>query len=129
MATEEKRLAILVAEDEPLVRELSVGELEGDGYKVIEASSADKALEILESGAVVALVFTDVAMPGELSGLDLARIVHERWPDIQLIVTTGGGGVDESDVPDEGRFLPKPYSLRRMRALVHEMAGPATIRR
>jgi len=70
----------------------------------------------------VAVLFTDVNMPGELDGLDLARLVHKRWPAVRLIVTSGGSRVAPRDVPEDGRFLAKPYLLSRVTALVEELA-------
>ncbi|MGC1302466.1 MAG: response regulator [Caulobacteraceae bacterium] len=116
--------SILVVEDEVAVRSLSVFELEDAGYEVLEAASAADALAILESGAHVAVLFTDVNMPGELDGLALAQCVHDRWPDVRLIVTSGGGRVGPGDVPNDGRFISKPYSLAQIKALVREMTGP-----
>jgi CheY-like chemotaxis protein len=117
--------SILVVEDEVLIRQLSVYQLETDGYEVLEAGSAAEAIDILESGAPVTVLFTDVNMPGDLDGLQLARLVHDRWPNIQLLVTSGGGRVALSDVPDSGCFMPKPYSLNHMKALVDELAQRA----
>jgi CheY-like chemotaxis protein len=59
------------------------------GYRVFEAGSADDALQFLESTADVRLLFTDVSMPGSMSGSDLARRVAERWPEIGIIITSG----------------------------------------
>jgi DNA-binding NtrC family response regulator len=115
--------SILVVEDEGLVREASVQQLMDAGYEVLEAESAAQALSILEAGAAVAVLFTDVNMPGTLDGLDLARLVHERWPAVRLIVTSGGGRVAPKDVPDDGRFLAKPYGLGHLITLIDELAG------
>jgi len=115
---------ILVVEDEGLVRQTSVDELCDAGYEVREAANAQEALCILETEARVAVLFTDVNMPGELDGLALARLVVDRWPRVRLLVTSGGGNVGPTDVPVDGRFIAKPYSLSRMRALVDELAAP-----
>ena len=117
--------AILIVEDEVLIRQLSVDQLEMAGYDVLEAGSAAEAITILESGADITVLFTDVNMPGDLDGLELARLVHDRWPNIQLLVTSGGGRVAPGDVPDDGRFMPKPYSLNQMKALVDELLQKA----
>jgi DNA-binding NtrC family response regulator len=115
---------ILIVEDEFLVRRVSADQLEEDGYCVLEAETAADAIRILESEAGVAVMFTDVNMPGDLDGLGLARLVHERWPAVRLLVTSGGGKVSAHDVPDDGRFMPKPYTMSRMTQLVGELAGP-----
>jgi DNA-binding NtrC family response regulator len=122
MENVERHQVILVVEDEGIVREASVQELTDAGYEVLEAESADKALAILEAGATVAVLFTDVNMPGQLNGLDLARLVHKRWPAVRLIVTSGGGRVAPKDVPADGRFLAKPYRLGHLTTLVDELA-------
>jgi CheY-like chemotaxis protein len=113
---------VLVVEDEYLIRLMSVGELEAAGYKVLEAANAAEAIEILEADPDVTVLFTDVNMPGNLDGLALARMVHERWPNVHLLVTSGGGRTSARDVPDDGRFMPKPYSLMQMTSLVGELA-------
>ena len=101
--------AVLLVEDEPLVRMLAADILEDDGFEVIEAATARAALAILEkrNGEVDAL-FTDVDMPGGMSGLELAGIVHHRWPHIALLVTSGVVRVS-GDLPGRGVFLEKPY--------------------
>jgi two-component system, response regulator PdtaR len=117
-----KQQIVLVVEDEAFVRELSVQALIDAGYQVLEAESAKQALSILESDAAVAVLFTDVNMPGELNGLDLAHLVHERWPAVRLLVTSGGGRVDPQDIPDDGCFLAKPYPLSQLTTVVQELA-------
>jgi CheY-like chemotaxis protein len=113
---------ILVVEDDGLVRQVSAEELVDAGYQVLEAANAEEAIAIFESGVGVALLFTDVNMPGELDGLDLARLVHDRWPRVQLLVTSGNAsGLD--DLPDDGRFISKPFSLRHMRSVVEQLVG------
>jgi two-component system, response regulator PdtaR len=118
-----KSPTVLVVEDEGLVRDASVQQLTDAGYRVLEAESAEQAISILEAGAAVAVLFTDVNMPGELDGLDLARVVHQRWPAVRLIVTSGGGRVAPKDVPTDGRFLAKPYRLSQLTTLVEELAA------
>ncbi len=115
---------ILVVEDEPLVRELSVGELADAGFDVREAPTADEALDVLNSGAAIVLVFTDVNMPGDLDGLQLAVMVRERWPKIRVIVTSGGGQVGAAQVSPPAEFMAKPYALDEMVAAVTRLTGP-----
>ena len=114
---------VLVVEDEAVLRQLSVFELEDAGYEVMEAANADEALKIMNSGKVVGLMFTDVNMPGSMDGLELARRCHRHWPDMKLIVTSGAGRIRPSDVPGDGRFLAKPYSLSELSKTVGELAG------
>ena len=116
---------VLIVEDEGLVRQMSAYELADAGYQVLEAANSREAMSILESGVGVSLLFTDVNMPGELNGLELARVVHDRWPRVRLLVTSGGARTGPEDVPDEGRFIPKQYSLSRMCSLVAELVRAA----
>ena len=106
-----------------MVRELSVSELQDAGYTVIEAADARQALAILENGVPVDVLFTDVNMPGEIDGIVLARMVHSRWPRVGLIVTSGKTDVPETELPDDGRFIRKPYRLSEMSRMVGQIAG------
>ena len=103
------QLLVLLVEDEALVRWVAHEALEDAGYQVIEAENADQALAVLSERRDVGLLFTDINMPGAMDGLALAELVNARWPDIQLVVTSGRGL--ERPVPDSGRFLRKPYSI------------------
>lgn len=119
-------VTVLLVEDDPLVRMLGVDVLEDAGFAVVEAENADEALRTLEAGADVRVLFTDVNMPGELDGLDLARVVHERWPDIRLLISSGQMRPGSDEIPQDGRFLPKPYKpgavVREIREMVHSAA-------
>jgi CheY-like chemotaxis protein len=103
---------VLVVEDEPVVRMDAAITLEDEGFDVIEATTARAALAMLEkrNGDVEAL-FTDVDLPGDMSGLELAGIVHHRWPHIALVITSGVVR-KPSVLPGRGIFLPKPYGSK-----------------
>lgn len=100
---------VLVVDDEALLRWHAADMLSSAGYRVVEADDAASALRIMESRADVRLLFTDIQMPGR-NGLDLAKEVHQRWPNVLLLVTSGGMRVADEDIPDHGRFVPKPYA-------------------
>jgi CheY-like chemotaxis protein len=105
---DEERDRVLVVEDEVLIRSFVADELREGGFQVIEASSADEAWAFLESGEKIDLIFSDVHMPGSMNGLDLARRVQAKYPNVRLIVTSGNlGGVNVTGFS----FLPKPYSF------------------
>ena len=89
---------VLVVEDEFFNRLHAVNLVEAAGYKAIEASNADEAIAILELRKDIRIVFTDIDMPGSMDGLKLARAVRDRWPPIELILTSG-----HFDVPEESR--------------------------
>ena len=101
---------VLVVEDEPLVRMGICDHLEGSGFTVLEAGTADEAIDILNSRFDIALVFTDVDMPGSMDGLRLAAAVRDRWPPIKIVVTSGHRQVDAGDLPDDAAFFSKPYN-------------------
>ena len=106
------RRFVLVVEDEPILRMNATDMFEDVGYEVLGAESADAALRLLEiHGHEVVALFTDVHMPGSMDGLDLTRVVHERWPHILPIVTSGRERLRDADIPDGGRFITKPYRL------------------
>lgn len=115
-----KNTVVLLVDDEPVIRMVASQGLEDAGFQVIEADCAESALEILRMRADVGVLFTDVNMPGALDGLDLARLVHERWPAIQLVLTSGRGL--SVPVPDDGRFVAKPYSIKEMTEAVTKVA-------
>ena len=112
---------VLLVEDEALIRVIGTDALEEAGYDVLEAGSADEALELLEAYNEVLVLFTDIRMPGSLNGLELARIVHERWPKMKLLLTSGDTWPSENEIPDDGRFLPKPYRVETLRREIDEM--------
>jgi CheY-like chemotaxis protein len=109
---------VLVVEDEPLVRMVAADALADSGVMAWEAADANEALHVLEEHPNIGLVFTDVDMPGEMDGIDLAHAVHARRPDVSLIVTSGAICVADQDLPDHGIFLPKPYPAQRMVSIV-----------
>jgi len=110
-----KAPAVLIVDDEPLVRLCAVETVEDAGFEVIEAANADEALRILESRSDIHVVFTDVHMPGSMDGLKLAHAIRNRWPPIKIIVTSGREKVAEQDLPAGGRFVAKPYDPSEIR--------------
>jgi CheY-like chemotaxis protein len=117
-----QHILVLLVEDEPLVRLIACDGLEDAGFDVLEAKDSQEALDILRSRSDIGVLFTDVNMPGKLDGMALAELVHHKWPDIKLVVTSGR--VLPRPVPDDGRFLPKPYSLQKLTNLVEEVSLP-----
>lgn len=111
---------VLLVDDEPVVRMVASQSLEDAGFQVIEAKCAQEALDVLKSRADVGVLFTDVNMPGAFDGLELAKLVHELWPCIQLVVTSGQAL--PTSVPDDGRFMAKPYRLNEMVETVTSVA-------
>lgn len=106
---------ILTVEDDPRVRRVAVARLESMGYKVYEASNGVEALEVLEKHSDIALVFTDIAMPG-MSGDQLAEHVRARWPQIRILFTSGYAEpeVAGKQMAADESWLKKPYTAREL---------------
>ena len=109
MISEAKRAVILIVEDELLIRMNAVEMIE-EAYEVVEAANADEAIAILERRLDITVLFTDIQMPGSMDGLKLAAAVRDRWPPILIVATSGHVKLGPDDLPQGGRFLPKPYS-------------------
>jgi CheY-like chemotaxis protein len=118
-----KRPVVLIVEDEFLLRIDAVDMIAAAGFEVVEAGNADEAIEVLESRRDITVVFTDIQMPGSMDGLKLARAVRGRWPPIKIIATSGHANVGETDLPEGGRFLPKPYSSMEVAGVLRELTG------
>jgi len=118
-----KRPVVLIVEDEFLLRMDAVDMVGAAGFEVVEAGNADQAIEILEARPDITVVFTDIQMPGSMDGLKLARAVRGRWPPIKIVATSGRGSVAEMDLPEGGRFLPKPYSPMQVTGVLRELMG------
>ena len=108
-STPASRPIVLVVEDEPLLRFHAVDLIEAAGFDVIEAADADRAIAILMSRFDVKIVFTDIDMPGSMDGLKLAAAVRDRWPPIEIIITSGYATLRPDDIPARGFFFTKPY--------------------
>ena len=121
-------LDILVVEDDPRVRDNTVAMLTALGHRPVTVASAADALAFLETGrAGVELLFTDVVLPGRLSGFDLGAEVSRRWPDLPVLFCSGytHGIVDEKQTPvPRGRMLGKPYSLAELSRCLAASVGP-----
>ncbi|MGO6949570.1 response regulator [Rhizobium johnstonii] len=113
--------AVLVVEDEPLVRMAIVMDLEDDGFTVFEAADAIEAINILEASPEIRLVFTDVDMPGTMDGLLLAAFVRDRWPPIKIIVTSGHRSPSVDDLPAGAPFMSKPYGPKDVIAVIRNL--------
>jgi signal transduction histidine kinase/ActR/RegA family two-component response regulator len=100
---------ILLVEDDPLVRDVVRPALEASGFRVTLAQDGEEALALLDAGQRFDLVFSDIVMPGQVSGIDLAEIVQKRFPRIRMLLATG---YSERRVSLPGiRTLAKPYDV------------------
>ena len=118
-------LNVLVVEDEMFLRMRALDMVEDAGYTPIEAVDADEAFAILVSRSDIALLFTDIQMPGSMDGLQLAHIVHERWPLIKIILVSGQLKLSSIHIPRDSRFFGKPLVSGQMIAEMQNMIGLA----
>jgi CheY-like chemotaxis protein len=121
-APPDRPLAVIVAEDEVLVRMLVAEVLKDDGFVTFTAGDALAALDICKSRPeAIDVLFTDVRMPGPMDGLELAHRVRERWPWIGIIVVSGNVFLRQDQLPAGARFLPKPYDMHRIPEVIPQM--------
>ena len=105
---------VLVVEDEPVLRMLAADIVDECGFEPIEAAHAEDAVEILAARDDIRLVFTDIDMPGGMDGLRLAAAIRDRWPPIEVIVTSGKPLPAGFMLPARVIFIPKPFDLARL---------------
>lgn len=114
---------VLVVEDEPLLRLLAIDIVEDAGFEPLEAADATEAIALLEARSDIRIVFTDVDMPRGIDGMRLAALIRDRWPPIEIIVTSGYHAADNLELPTRGVFYPKPYRSGEITAELRRMAG------
>lgn len=114
---------VLVVEDEAPVRQASAEVLRKLGLCVLEAADGETALGMIRQGLPIDLVFTDLVMPGEVRGQDLAAATTEYLPQAKLLFASGypGNGGAGDDVLGRTRLLRKPYRLDEMSRLVQQL--------
>lgn len=114
---------ILVVEDDIRVRRVAVARLATMGYRVLEADNGRQALEILRESPEVALLFTDIVMPGGMTGDEVAREARELRPDIAVLFTSGYSepALAANDTISGARWLRKPYTARELAAQIREL--------
>ena len=125
-------LTVLMVEDNPEVCVMGETILSGLGYTVVTAASADEALKMIDCGLTFDLLFTDIVMPGDLNGVQLAREVRRRTPGIGVLLTTGWSdkALDEVGNRDAFDLIAKPYrrpDLARKLREVLDAAGFAEV--
>lgn len=107
----------LVADDNSHVRMIAATILEDAGFQALSAENGVEAIKLLEEHAdLIILLFTDVEMPGGPDGFELARTAARRWPDISIVIASGGVKPGPGDIPEGAVFLDKPFSAE----IVHD---------
>jgi two-component sensor histidine kinase len=119
---------VLVVEDEMVLRMRAVDIVEDAGFTAVEAVNADEALSILEERSDIALLFSDIQMPGSMDGLKLAHAVHARWPSIKIILVSGQIKLSDADKPVDSLFFGKPLVVKQMIAELRAMIGVGALK-
>ncbi|MDP9415080.1 MAG: response regulator [Pseudomonadota bacterium] len=126
------KATVLIVEDEAFARLYAAQLFEDEGYAVLEAADAQEGLTLLEAHPEVALLFTDIRLPGELDGLALADTAKELRPELALMLTSGYVPPSDFDRSGCGAFLAKPYTasslLQAARALLSRTGIAGTAR-
>ena len=103
---------VLIVEDEVFTRLMIADELRSAGYEVIEAATADEALDVLTYIAGVSVVISDIRMPGSMDGLRFARRVRSEYAPIHIVLTSGDL-MNVNSVDHDG-FFSKPYDVKKI---------------
>jgi nitrogen-specific signal transduction histidine kinase/CheY-like chemotaxis protein len=119
---------LLVVEDDADLRALAADLLEDAGFTVLQAANGAEAVNTLRDRDDIALVFSDVTMPGGVSGIDLARIVHAHWSQIPVLLTSGycGDLVSRHDIPGVAKTIQKPYDANVLIGTIRQLLNGAT---
>jgi len=122
------KAAVLVVEDDFLIRMDAIDMVRDLGFEAIEAVDADHAMTFLERypNLLISVVFTDIQMPGSMDGLRLAGVIRLRWPPVALLVTSGLVHPPAQELPTGARFLPKPYAAHQLKTHLDVLTRPAT---
>jgi two-component system, response regulator PdtaR len=120
--TNTPRTALIMVVDDDVLERMGAAYMFSDaGYRVLEASNADEALQFFETNPDIRVLFTDVSMPGSIDGAGLARQIAERWPRIGVIMTSGRPRPDPLTAGH--RFHAKPYQPSDVLRHAHEMTA------
>jgi len=110
---------ILVVEDDPMVCRLTVKRLRFLGYKVLQADCASSALALLEEHGGVDLLFSDIIMPGAMTGVDLAEQARKVYPALKVLLASGYSA-ETLDIAHTENFVNKPYSIEALSGKLRE---------
>lgn len=100
---------VLIVEDDLIVRMVAVEYAAEAGWVILEAADADEAVRLLHENDDIAGLVTDVLMPGSMNGIELARRVRQRRPDVAVVITSGYLNPAGNTLPEGVTFLRKPY--------------------
>lgn len=121
----EHRSIVLLIENEPIQMMVLSDLIEEAGCEVVEATTTAKAIQILEQRTDIRVVVADLDVRGSVMGLQLAAMIRDRWPPIELVLT-GAVKPDLSHIPARGVFHDKPFDQRKMVQSIRSFASMAT---
>jgi two-component system NtrC family sensor kinase len=113
----------LLVEDNDDVAEVCTLHFQQLGYRVRRAASAQEALELLENGTAVDLVFSDILMPGAMNGLELAQVLRDRFPQLPVLLSTGYSKSAQEAVQQGFVVLQKPFDFAALEGGLREAIG------
>jgi PAS domain S-box-containing protein len=119
--TQSRPLRILLVEDNHQVAEIATSLLSEKGHSVTHAESADEALGMLDAGLSFDLVFSDLVVPGEQDGLDLARTIRERWSALSVVLATGYSEAANRATQEGFTLLIKPYKPEALMRAIQQV--------
>ena len=115
-------VCVLLVEDEGLIAEMISLALEDKGYCVRISDNAEDALRHLASGEAVDILFTDINLPGEIDGAELANRARELRPELPIVYASGRMTSSELGLVPRSVFVSKPYDLSDICTLLHRLA-------
>jgi len=118
---------VLVVDDNADVAEVTSSLFEHLGYETMYRESAEAALDLLEDGTKIDLVFSDIVMPGTIDGIGLAREIHSRYPGLPVVLTTGYSDATMA-VPANLKILRKPFDADTLRDFIDDIERPGLVR-
>jgi CheY-like chemotaxis protein len=120
---------VLVVEDDARVRRVAIARLKDMGYGIVEAGNAREALTLLSQNPEVKLLFTDIAMPGGMTGDELAKEARLLHPGLKVLFTSGYAepGVAGRELAADGSWLKKPYTTRDLAFRMRQLLDPASL--
>jgi len=122
-----QRQTVLVVDDSADVADVTSSLFEHLGYETIYRDSAEAALKLLEAGAKIDLVFSNIVMPGTIDGVGLAREIRSRYPHLPIALTTGCSDAAKS-APSNLKILRKPFDTEALREFIQGIAPPRVAR-
>lgn len=120
---------VLIVEDEDPVRSTMAEALEGEGFRVIQATDAEEALRTLETKPDIPVVVAGVEMPPGPKGSELATEADQRWPSVRFVITSAREWPDPGDMPESAIFLPRPWTSESLVQVVWEAVDRARLAR